>query len=215
MDVLDLPVGVVEAIVGQSRRWLTFVGQAGHAGTQPMEMRRDALVAAAEFVVHVEQTARATRGLRATVGSLDVEPGAVNVVPGSARLSLDVRHADDMVRHQALDSLIEQARRIGSQRRLEVRIVPILDQDAIPTDVEMTGRLAEAVNNARSAAHRLVSGAGHDAGIMASICPISMLFIRSVGGISHHPDEAVYRDDVWIALDAMIRFLETELERDE
>src|SRR5207249_2596029 len=114
LEALGLSLGVVEAIAGQSRRWLTFTGQAGHAGTLPMELRHDALAAAAEFVSEVERVARASDGLRATVGSLTVSPGAVNVVPGAARLSLDVRHADDAVRERAVARLLDRARAIAS-----------------------------------------------------------------------------------------------------
>ncbi len=213
LERIKLPVGVVEAIVGQSRRWLRFVGRAGHAGTQPMEMRRDALAGAAQFVTLVEKTAQTTPGLRATVGSLFVEPGAMNVVPAEVRLSLDIRHADDFIRHWNLGELLQGAQAIAAARGLRVDIEPVADQDAVPTDRALTTRLATAVTQTGQVDYRLVSGAGHDAMIMAAICPMTMLFVRSIGGISHHPDENVHRGDVQIALDVMIRFLEAELER--
>jgi allantoate deiminase len=214
LESLDAPVGIVDAIVGQSRRWLLFAGKAGHAGTQPMETRRDALAAAAEFVVGVEQTAKATPGLRATVGSLVVEPGAINVIPGAVKLSLDVRHGDDGVRCRALAGMIDRANGIAAERGLGLRVEPILEQPAVPTDPGLTSRLALAVEQSGQAVRRLVSGAGHDAMVMAQVCPMTMLFIRSLGGISHHPSEAVRRDDVAVALEVIIRFLESELELD-
>src|SRR5262249_24915477 len=103
LESLDRPLGVVTAIVGQNRFWLTFAGRAGHAGTQPMELRRDALAAAAEFVSVVERAAQATAGARATVGSLTVANGAMNVVPGEVRLSLNVRHEADAVRRRLVE----------------------------------------------------------------------------------------------------------------
>jgi allantoate deiminase len=213
LEQAGLSVGVVEAIAGQSRRWLRFTGKAGHAGTQPMETRHDALAGAAEFVALVEKTAKTTPGLRATVGSLVVEPGVVNVVPGAARLSLDVRHANDSVLQLALADLIASAQTIAVGRGLKLEVEMIMDQAVIPTDPAMTTRLVAAVARAGQTDFRLVSGAGHDAMIMATICPMTMLFVRSIGGISHHPDENVHHDDVRTALDVMIRFLEAELER--
>jgi allantoate deiminase len=211
LEALDLPLGVVTAIVGQSRRWLHFLGQAGHAGTQPLEFRRDALAAAAEFVGAVERSGRAVPGLRATVGSLTVAPGAVNVVPGEVRLSLDVRHADDRVREQAVVDLLNQAGASAAARDVRLEIVAALDQPAVHCDPELTECLANAVAAAGHRPHRLVSGAGHDAVVLAGLCPAAMLFVRSPGGISHHPDERVRREDVRAALDVMIRFLEVHL----
>ncbi|MCE9531000.1 MAG: allantoate amidohydrolase [Planctomycetes bacterium] len=214
LESLGLPLGIVDAIIGQSRLAIQFTGQAGHAGTQPMELRRDALAAAAEFVVRVERTARETPGLRATVGSLIVEPGAVNVVPGKVRLTLDVRHAQDAIRHKTVADLVEVATVLGRDRQLGIDLSPSMDQAAVPSDPELTNRLANAVRAAGQAEKRMVSGAGHDAATMASICPMTMLFLRSPGGISHHPREAVLAEDVKVALDVMIRFLEAELDRE-
>ena len=114
LEEKNLALGVVEAIVGQSRLWLQFEGKAGHAGTQPMELRHDALAAAAAFVLAVEDCARRTPGLRATVGAISASPGAVNIVPGLARLSLDVRHAADSIRERATETLLAEANRIGT-----------------------------------------------------------------------------------------------------
>jgi allantoate deiminase len=214
LESLGLSVGAVEAIVGQSRLWLSFIGQAGHAGTLPMERRRDALAAAAEFVGAVEHAARATAGLRATVGRLTVLPGAVNVVPGAVRLSLDVRHAEDAVRGKAVAELLGQARAIATERHLGLRVEQVADQPAVPADPHLTERLLAAVTAAGHAPQRLVSGAGHDAAVMAGLCPMAMLFVRSPGGVSHHPDESVRPEDVRAALGVMVRFLVAELDAD-
>ncbi|HEY1375435.1 MAG TPA: allantoate amidohydrolase [Gemmataceae bacterium] len=201
--------GVVTAIVGQSRYWLRFVGRAGHAGAQPMGQRRDALAAAAEFITAVEKDAQTTDGLRATVGCLTVSPGAANVVPGEVRLSLDVRHEDDTMRAVAGRAMLNAAKNAADYRCIEVECEQVMDEPAVPMDGALTGRLKAA---AGPGVERLVSGAGHDAAVMASICPAAMLFLRSPGGVSHHPAESVRREDVRAALGVMVRFLETELD---
>lgn len=211
LESLDLSLGIVEAIAGQSRLWLHFVGRSGHAGTQPMEHRRDALCAAAEFVSEVERQALATDDLRATVGSFLVAPGAANVVPGSALLSLDVRHADDVRRTRAVAELLGRARAIAVARQMQVEVNPASDNAAVRCDLSLTSRLADAATAAGQPVHKLISGAGHDAVVMSAICPVAMLFLRSPGGVSHHPDESVRPQDVRAALEATIGFLETVL----
>jgi allantoate deiminase len=207
LDTLNLPLGIVETIVGQSRTWLRFVGQAGHAGTLPMELRQDALAAAAEFVLAVEGRARSVDGLRATVGSLAVTPDAVNVVPGLARLSLDVRHSLDQVRQQATTALLEQAAALAARRGVALQIDPAQSHAAAPTDRRLTDLLAQTVAAAGYPVHRMVSGAGHDAAVMAALTPMTMLFVRSPGGVSHHPAETVVPADVTQALEVMVAFL--------
>ena len=207
LERLNLPVGVVEAIAGQSRLWLSFQGKAGHAGTMPMEDRQDALIAAADMVLEVERCARATDGLRGTVGTLSVMPGAVNVVPGTVRFTLDIRHADDAVREQAVAKLLQQAELVAARRRLRFQIHHAEHLRAVGCDPRLVRILASAVRGAGYPPPQLVSGAGHDAAIMAGLTPMAMLFLRSPGGISHHPDEAVLIDDVRIALQIIVDFL--------
>lgn len=207
LEAKNTALGVVEAIVGQSRVWLHFEGKAGHAGAQPMDLRRDALAAAAEFVLAVERRARCTEGLRATVGEIAISPGAVNVVPGSARLSLDVRHADDATRRQSTEMLISEAQSIAAGRTIDFGVDRAEHHDAVAADPRWTQMLLAASQSAGHAALPMVSGAGHDAAIMARLAPMTMLFLRSPGGISHHPDESVFKDDVSAALEVMVAFL--------
>lgn len=204
----DLPLGVVEAIAGQTRMWLRFVGRAGHAGTMPMELRHDALAAAAELIVQVEAQACAIEGLRATIGTLTVAPGAVNVVPGSVALSLDVRHADDSVRLTALTGMVQTGEAICRRRGLELRVEQVEHHPAVAADGRLRQLLVTAATQAGHAPLAMVSGAGHDAAIMATVAPMAMLFVRSPGGISHHPDEAVLPADVEAALQVMVSFVE-------
>jgi allantoate deiminase len=208
LDALGVPLGIVDAIAGQSRLTLTFAGAANHAGTTPMQGRRDALAAAAEWVGEVERTGAGTSGLVATVGRLDAEPGVGNVIAGRCTASLDVRHATDAVRSDAVATLIAGARAIGGRRGIAVTHEVRLDQASTAMDTHLTSLLARATAEAGQAVHRLASGAGHDAMILASRAPVAMLFLRSPGGISHHPDEDVRESDVAAALDAGSRFLD-------
>jgi allantoate deiminase len=207
LEKLDVPVAVVEAIAGQSRLWFSFEGKAGHAGTLPMEQRHDALTGAAEVALEVERRARSIKGLVATVGCIGVKPGAVNVVPGSAALSLDVRHADDSVREEAVAILRRYAEGVAGRRGLLFQVDQEEHHPAVLADPQLTEQLAQAVHMSGYRPVRLVSGAGHDAAVMASLAPMTMLFMRSPGGVSHHPDEAVRGEDVRVALEVMVRFL--------
>jgi allantoate deiminase len=197
LDNLGAPVGVVEAIAGMSRWELRFEGSANHAGTTPMNLRRDALACAAEWIGLVEHVAQTTEGLVATVGKIEARPGAGNVIPGVVTCSLDVRHALDEVRERALNVLLDGAEHIARGRELRVAGESRMEQAAVALDFEM---VEEAVLSAGFPVHRMVSGAGHDAMILARKVPAAMLFVRSPGGISHHPDESVLAEDVDAAL---------------
>jgi allantoate deiminase len=208
LEALGAPVGVVEAIAGQSRLWTEFRGRVGHAGTLPMEGRLDALTAAAELVLAVEELARKVEDLRATIGTLTVAPGAVNVVPGEARLSMDVRHARDDVRTAAVAELRARAGALAKRRHVEFGVLEEHHQAAVPADPILSTLLGEAVEAAGHLPHRLVSGAGHDAAVMASLTPWAMLFLRNPAGVSHGPDERVLPEDVAVALDVIVRYLD-------
>jgi allantoate deiminase len=202
LDTLGLPLGVVTAIVGQSRFEITFTGSANHAGTTPMAARRDALAGAAEWISAVEAEALDVSDLVATVGRIEVEPGAANVIAGRAAVSLDVRDAEDSVRQAAVERLLAAAHRVAAKRHLSVDVRERLIQPSVPMDHALTAMLARAVERSGSTVHRMASGAGHDAMIMATRTPSAMLFVRSPGGVSHHPDEAVHDADVAAALAA-------------
>jgi allantoate deiminase len=208
LESLGLPLGVVDAIAGQSRLDVVFEGQANHAGTTPMNLRHDALAGAAEWISSVEREARATPGAVATVGRIAALPGAGNVIPGSATTSLDVRHTEDAVRYNLVAKLLRCAGQIAAGRCLTVSSEQRLDQPAVAMDSDLVGTLGRAVESAGFPVHRMASGAGHDAMIVAGRMPAAMLFLRSPGGISHHPDETVLTEDVEAALEAGMRFLE-------
>ncbi|HEY8864139.1 MAG TPA: allantoate amidohydrolase [Candidatus Dormibacteraeota bacterium] len=208
LEARDLPVGVVSAIAGQSRYSLTFFGEAAHAGTTPMDRRKDALAGAAEFVLQVEAEARATDGLIATVGQLAVSPEASNVVPGQAVLSLDVRHADDKVRLERSDRLLQRARDIAARRGLSVESEPVAENKSVPCSPRLASLLTQAVQEVGHPAMTLGSGAGHDAVVMAGLTDVAMLFVRCKGGISHNPAESVTEEDVAVAIDVVGKFME-------
>jgi allantoate deiminase len=208
LEARRLPVGVVSAIAGQNRYALTFAGVAGHAGTVPMERRRDALPAAAEFVLAAEAEARSRPGLVATVGQLHVQPGAVNVIPGQVDLSLDVRHADDATRTGAAEQILERANAIANRRKLAVAVQLMSENSAVPCSPRLVGLLSQAVADLGHEVVQLPSGAGHDGVAMSSLTDIAMLFVRCKGGISHNPAESVTVDDVGVALDVLGKFLE-------
>lgn len=208
LDSEGLGLATVTGIVGQTRLTLEFAGQANHAGTTPMRLRHDAMAAAAEWITQVESLALETEGLVATVGKVDVEPNAANVIPGKALVSLDVRHAHDASRTHAVDKLAENANAIAERRGLALQRTDRLDQPAVPMDERLTSFLADAIEAAGMPPKQMPSGAGHDAMVMASRVPSAMLFLRSPGGISHHPSEAVREEDVEAALHVGRRFLE-------
>jgi acetylornithine deacetylase/succinyl-diaminopimelate desuccinylase-like protein len=176
LEGLGEPLGVVTAIAGQARGFRVFAGRADHAGTTPMGARRDALVEAAAFILHVRDCAGA--GTVATVGAVEVEPNATNVVPQQVTVSVDARSADGKL----LDSLIDD---IGFEVQWRSDPVPMGNAfDAVLPD-----------------APRLVSGAGHDAMFVPNS---SLLFVRSLnGGISHHPDELSGEEDIALGVDAL------------
>jgi len=207
LESLNLPLGIVDAIAGQSRLTLTFTGRANHAGTTPMPLRKDALVAAAEWICHVEKVATKEPGLVATTGSITVEPNATNVIPAVARVSLDVRHSCDETRRSTVAALLTVANAICERRGLAFHHEQRLDQPAVAMDPALRERLENSVRAAGYPVHRMTSGAGHDAMILAPHVPTAMLFLRSPGGISHHPDESVIAADVAAALEAGLRFV--------
>jgi allantoate deiminase len=207
LDSLNLPLGVVDAIAGQSRLTFTFTGKANHAGTTPMPLRRDALAGAAEWICAVEAKAARTPGLVATIGSIGIDPNAANVIPGVARVSLDVRHACDESRRSAVMEMTDAARSICERRQIEIHYDHRLDQPAVAMDPRLRHALADSVQAAGLPVHRMISGAGHDAMILAPYMPAAMLFVRSPGGISHHPNETVIASDVAAAIDVGVRFI--------
>jgi allantoate deiminase len=208
LEQLNLPLAAVEGIAGQSRLEFTFLGHANHAGTTPMHLRCDAIAGAAEWIGAVERLAREVSGLVATVGKIEAKPGAANVIAGEARLTLDVRHICDEIRARAVEDLVRQAQALAARRGLTVRESHVLDQPAVAMDPFFTGEIEQAIAKTGGKSHRMASGAGHDAMILAEKVPSAMIFLRTPGGISHDPAESVLQDDVEKAIACGLHLLD-------
>ncbi|HMA15421.1 MAG TPA: allantoate amidohydrolase [Kiloniellaceae bacterium] len=209
LEAEGLAVGTVTAINGAGRFAITVEGMAGHAGTVPMRLRRDALAGAAEMIAAIE--GRATggeEGLVATVGRLEVAPGAINVIPGKASFTLDIRAPEDALRHAAVSALEATLSAIARRRGLALRIERLYDEGAVACHPALMERLDAAIQRQGIRPLRLASGAGHDAMAMASLCPIAMLFVRCGGGISHNPLESITAEDAEAAARVFLDFLE-------
>lgn len=203
-----LPVAVVSGITGSARAEITFTGMAGHAGTVPMRSRRDALAAAAEFVLEVERAGLSRGNLVATVGQLAVEPGATNVIAGRTTLSLDLRHPDPDVRERTVGGLMDAANAIAGRRSVDVSWTDTGGFHETPSDGTLNRLLGEAIADQGIEVLEMFSGAGHDAVSMAEITPVTMLFVRCKDGISHNPLESITTEDVAVALQVLDDFID-------
>jgi allantoate deiminase len=198
LEARGLPLGVVSAISGQSRLRVDWHGLAGHAGTTPMDLRRDALCGAAEFVLAVERC-----GVIATIGQLTAEPGASNVIPGNVSHSLDVRHPQDARRRRAVTQLHTTAKAIARRRGLRLTWTTLTETNSVRCDPRLTRLLTKAIIAQGLEVATLPSGAGHDAAAMSTLCPVAMLFVRCRGGVSHNPAESIKPRDAERAIAAL------------
>ncbi|MGL4496690.1 MAG: allantoate amidohydrolase [Beijerinckiaceae bacterium] len=205
----DLPVGIVTAISGATRLKVTVSGVAGHAGTVPMELRRDASTAAAEMALAVERIARERADIVGTVGRFVVTPGAVNVIPSGVEFTVDVRSPDDGSRHAALAAMRDEFSAIAQRRGIGLKAESFYDEAAATCSAPVIAALEKAVAAQGLSPLCLPSGAGHDGLAMAALCPIGMLFVRCKGGISHNPAEAITAADAQTACDVLVDFLLT------
>lgn len=205
----NLPLGVVTAIAGASRFMVEVEGLAGHAGTVPMDMRRDAAMAAAEIGLYIERRCQGIPALVGTVGQFNVPNGAANVVPGKAVFSIDIRAADDAVRQQAVADVLAEIGRVGQARNVAIHVRNTHEAASVPCAAWLQRQLATALERCGLPLRHLPSGAGHDAMAMAAIADVAMLFVRcGNGGISHHPDEIMSADDAALAAQVFTDFVE-------
>src|SRR5262245_9601306 len=208
LEKLAKAIGVVSAISGQTRIQAHFTGQARHAGTTPMALRRDALVAAAEFILTVELITGDDSQLLATVGQIRALPGASNVIPGDVALSVDVRHPLDEKRLKCCRELQARAANIAAKRGVVIDWDVVQETPSVACSQHLSDLLAEAANRHQASVPVLPSGAGHDVAALSVIAPVAMLFVRCKEGISHHPDESVQCDDVRMAIAVLNDFLD-------
>lgn len=208
LEAAEEPLADVEGIVGQSRLQVVLTGEAGHAGTVPMPLRRDALAGAAEITLAVESIARGYAGMVGTVGRLVADPGATNIIAGKATFSIDLRCMSDDDRRAALRRIEAEADAVAGRRKLNIAIDHLLDIAAMRCDAGLQTIIRDAIADVGGRALVLPSGAGHDAQVMARLCPSSMIFVRCRGGISHNPAEYASPHDMGLAVAALIRFIE-------
>ncbi len=209
LNELDLPLGVVTSINGSMRYAGEIIGMASHAGTTPMDRRRDAAAAAAEIVLFMEARARREPNLVATVGMLEVPSGSVNVIPGRCKFSLDIRATTNAVRDACADDVREELANICARRGLSFTLEETARNAAAPSDPIWQTRWERAVESLGLPVHRMPSGAGHDAMKMHEIMPQAMLFMRGLNaGISHNPLEAITNDDAELCVNAFQNLLE-------
>lgn len=208
LENLGQPLAAVESIAGQSRLEFTFFGRSNHAGTTPMHLRYDALAAAAEWITAVEHLAGSVPGLVATVGKIEAKPGATNVIVGETLLTLDVRHGTDEIRIQAVMDLLDQAQEVARKRGLTAKWNTLLEQRAVAMNPFLIAEIERAIEKTGAVPHRMVSGAGHDAMILAEKVPAAMIFLRTPGGTSHDPSESVAVEDVEKAIECGLHLLD-------
>jgi len=203
-----LPVGIVTAIDGVTRGVVNVDGVAGHAGTVPMTLRKDALAAAAEMLLAVENRARARPNLVATVGKLDVPGAAANTIPGAARFTLDIRSPADQERLGAVNDIKELITAIAQRRGVTASLAVGHEVPAALCDTRLSGELAAAIEAMGLSPRRLPSGAGHDAMAFDKVIPFAMLFVRCRNGVSHNPAEFAAPDDIDLAARVLAGFLD-------
>jgi allantoate deiminase len=202
-----LALGVVTAINGFSRLRVTLSGMAGHAGTVPMHLRRDALAGAAECVLAVERIAKSHPEIVGTVGRLEASPGAINVIPGQVMFTIDFRSSRDALREDAVAQAAAAVQAVAQQRGLQARIEPLQSLGVTPCAEWLMRQLDAAVAAQGVPVRRLPSGAGHDGMALKAITDIAMLFVRCRDGISHNPAESITREDADKAARALLHFL--------
>lgn len=208
----NIPVAVVSAIAGQRRAEITFTGVAGHAGTVPMDMRHDALCAAAEFIVEAEEFALENKDkIVATIGRLTVHQSATNVIPGKVVCSLDVRSADETSLIAAYDSLKDFCELACGRRHVNVEWNLVQQTKPTICNEQLNSILERSITDSGYPLIKLVSGAGHDAVPISSVAPVAMLFVRCFEGISHNPLENAETKDIAAAIKVADKFLENLL----
>jgi allantoate deiminase len=204
----NVPAGIVTAIAGQRRTGIVFKGEAGHAGTVPMDMRKDALTCTAEFIVEAERFALDNKtNLVCTVGKLLIPHSATNVIPGEVMVSLDTRSADEKILSSSYEQLKAIAKQIAAKRHITMSWELIQQTKPVLCDATMNQLLTRSIQEAGYEVVEMVSGAGHDAVPISAVSPVAMLFVRCFKGISHNPLEDVELKDMAAALKVSDNFI--------
>jgi allantoate deiminase len=215
LEAQGLPVGVVTAISGATRLAVSLTGVAGHAGTVPMLLRRDALAGAAECIGVIEEFCRTDKaGLVGTVGCINAMPGATNVIPGQVLFTIDIRAATDAHRKLAVADIIRRVEAIAKRRELALQVDVTHENRTVPCAPWLKSQVSEAIAGEGYRVFELPSGAGHDGMAMIDIADVGMVFVRCRGGISHHPDEHVDIADADAAARVLLRLIANFRPRD-
>lgn len=216
LEAQDLPVGVVTAISGATRLAARLTGMAGHAGTVPMALRRDALTGAAECIGAIEQFCRTDEGgLVGTVGYIHAMPGAANVIPGQVSFTVDMRAPTDMHRKRAVADVVRKIEEIATRRQLSLQLDVTHENRTAPCAAWLRERIAQAIAAEGFRTFELPSGAGHDGMAMIDLADVGMIFVRCRGGVSHHPDEHVDLADADAGARVLLRVIEGFRPREE
>lgn len=200
-------VAVVSGIFAQARLRITVQGLADHAGTTPMDLRKDALTGAAECVLAAEGLARENEGMVATVGMMKVLPGASNAIAQSVDFTLDVRCGENDLLETGLDVLEGRFLEICRLRGLELKWLVVQKNGAVPCDEGMVNDLVKCAEKVTRRCRVMGSGAGHDGVMMSRVVPVGMIFLRCRAGLSHHPDEFAEAEDIEAGIDVLVEFL--------
>ncbi|WP_052465755.1 M20/M25/M40 family metallo-hydrolase [Phaeobacter sp. S60] len=209
LEIEDAPLGIVTGICGIQRNTLVFTGETGHAGTVPMNARQDALVAASDFISEIFDTAGGTSDFRATVGDLSLRPNVVNAIPRQVELTLEIRSIHDQARRDFAGTARSIAQKAATARNVDFVMTQTYEQPAVLCDADLVAALEKSVRQLEFPTPHLPSGPTHGASAMADLCPISMLFVRCLNGVSHRPEEFSASTDMDAAIPAIVHFLAT------
>lgn len=206
LEMSGKKIGIVKAIAAPTRMRICFLGHADHSGTTPMDLRRDALAAASELVLAVEEICRRQASqVVGTVGMMNVKPNAMNVVPGTVEMSVDIRSVSSQAKGEARQLVVKRAEEIADRRRLEVDISVLREEEPVVLDSEMVSLLEEVCTSMNVPFVVMNSGAGHDAMNMAKITKAGMIFVPSYMGLSHNPDEWTDLNDIELGANCLLQ----------
>jgi allantoate deiminase len=208
LEKTNCQVGIVTHIVGQRRYTVQIMGESNHAGTTPMQYRKDAVSTASHFITYLTEKAKEVDPqLVATVGRFQVKPNVPNVVAGEVEFSLDIRHHQEEVITHYCNEIFAEFKRFSESLNMEVKIAQWMDVKPVKMDGEMCEWAREIADEKKYRYQELISGAGHDAQVFGTVCPTSLLFVPSHKGISHSPKEFTSIEDLETGIELLTELL--------
>lgn len=218
LEIENKDIGIVEAIAAPLRLSLQIQGEAGHSGTTPFKYRKDALTSAAEIILEVERAAKIeeSNGTVATVGVLDIDPGAMNIVPGSAHMQIDIRSVSLDSKERVYQQITKKIEEVSEKRSIEMKTALLTNETPVDLSKVMANTVENVAEENRYSYKYMNSGAGHDAMNMAHLCPTALIFVPSHKGISHNPKEFTQVKDIEKGLvvmkDLIIKIADNEVD---